>query len=208
MFSKPFLAVLPSPVIYPRRTHSVSAACGLLLFLACSGGDNQSPKLRVLDLRKAPADEDWAVVFCARPTSGTDRSFFGHAFIILSYNDTQKKACIAKALGFFPEKDGDALNSVFKDVPSTVTDDFLRNKPASGTCRLIVRVTQPQFASIQQVLMDWSKKGYRLGKKDCVSFVIAVGDKLKLKLPPRSGFDNLPIRFMEKMTEDNGELEK
>jgi hypothetical protein len=135
-------------------------------------------------------------------------SVFGHAFVVLAFNDNQKKACVAKALGFFPEKDGDAIRSVFKDVPEKVSNDFLRNKPASGTCRLIVRVTKEQYDGVAKVLAQWGKKDYRLGQKDCVSFMIAVGNGLKLHIPERTGFDRLPVKYVQKLVENNGETEK
>ena len=179
----------------------------LLALTSFVAADEQS-KLHVLNKPQKAVPEDWTVVFCARGTSIKDKSVFGHAFIALVYNDEKKKACVQRAIGFFPEKEGDALPSAFGPVPGKVVEDFLRNKPASGTCRLIVRVDRPQYDTVEKVLTDWNKKDFQLVKNDCVSFVHAVAEALKLKMPDRRGLDQLPFRYVQKLTESNGKAEK
>ncbi|HVC97970.1 MAG TPA: hypothetical protein VND64_30140 [Pirellulales bacterium] len=203
-----------SELIRHRHTLGLQAAAlplGVFCFFASFGlsvaseaDDDERPLDVSVDLRGgAKVPEDYAVLFCARGPSVGDRSVSGHAYLIWAYNDDRRRACVAESFGFFPEKDGDVLKSVVADVPGELSASALRNKPSSGECRLVVKVTKAQWEATEKIRADWSKREYRLAKKDCVTFAAAVAERLELKLPDRSGVDNLPARYLRKLAEEN-----
>lgn len=197
-FRHGFTASMP-----PLGLFCLFAAFGLN---AASAADDDDRPLDVfIDLRAgANVPEDYAVVFCARGIDVVDdKSLVGHAYIIWSKSDDKLRACTAHAHGFFPDNNGDGLKSVFREVPGTTSDSVLRNKPGSGECRIVVRVTKPQWEATERIRAEWSDKKYRLTKSDCVTFTAAVAEKLNLKLPNRKGLDNFPARFIGKLAKEN-----
>jgi hypothetical protein len=172
---------------------------------ALSAADEDRPLDVNVDLRSgAVVPEDYAIVFCARPVSATGeaKSPVGHAFVIWAQNDAKLRACTVHANGFFPDNDGDELKSVFREVPGTVSDSALRNKPSAGECRLVVKVTKQQWQATEKIRTEWTEKKYRLTKSDCVTFTAAVAGELKLKTPDRKLFD-FPAPYVRKLAQQN-----
>ena len=86
-------------------------------------------------------------------------------------------------------------------VPGTLSDSIIRNKPVSGDCRLIVKVSREQWEATNRIRQQWANKKFGLKKRDCVSFAAEVGAQLALHVPERTGLENIPTMFIRKIAE-------
>ncbi len=140
------------------------------------------------------AQNKYYLVFLA-----TSEGNVGHAFVSFGYEDMDQQMSVTDgSWGLYPKKDGD-MKSVIGQVPGEIKDDFLNN----AEVKLIKSVTKQQYEAALEVLKAWKNKDYELLKSDCVSFVIEVANTIGLNIPERSGLDNFPWRYVEKLKDQN-----
>lgn len=154
-------------------------------------------KVKTIDRRTASEESRYFLVFCA--CGGTDEatSLTGHAFVVVGKEDAENQVCTQAAFGFYPVKDGDVVKSAFKTVPGEVVDEVTKGSLAATTNRLIVEVNKPAYEKAEAVRKKWAEKGeYRLILKDCVTFTKEIATEIGLTIPDRSGFDNLPQKYI------------
>jgi hypothetical protein len=158
----------------------------------------QAPLVKVIDLRVKAETSALYVVFCARWDTMP-----GHSFVVLGKEDAAAQMSTVDAFGYYPEKPGD-LRAVFKKVPGLLADEFVRGTLAPTLVRLILKVNRSDFDAVEAVRRTWaSRTNFQLIEQDCVTFVMDVARALKLRVPDRSGLDNIPWKYLGKLAEAN-----
>jgi hypothetical protein len=147
--------------------------------------------VKKIDRRNASEKYQYFIVFCARGASAT-----GHAFVALGVDDFDAKVCRDHAFGLYPKEGKGVLGS----VPGEIVDEVFKS---STTHRLIVQVNSPDYQKAEQIREKWKKQGqYRVVEKDCVTFVAAIAEAIRLKTPNRD--DALkPQTFINEMLKLN-----
>lgn len=137
------------------------------------------------------------VAFCA------DSNGIGHAFISLGYEDSEKLMTVNDgAWGLYPKESLNGVKSlVIGQVPGKIVDDYLRDTDLI----LVITVNDEEYEKVISKLNLWSTKNYELLKSDCLSFLIDVANifSYKLNIPRRTGLENHPAKFLEKLIENN-----
>lgn len=194
--------------MYERLTRSI-IACAILLSCTSlyvpsspahfsSGAPQEAPLVKVIDLRVKAESSSLYVVFCARWDT-----LPGHAFVVLGKEDASLQMSTVDAFGYYPEKPTD-LRAVFKKVPGVLADEFVRGTLAPTLVRLILKVNKSDYEAVEAVRRNWaSRTSFQLIEQDCVTFVMDVARALKLRIPDRSGFDNIPWNYVRRLAEVN-----
>jgi hypothetical protein len=136
---------------------------------------------KTLDLSTKHGKKTHYLVFASRGGSAT-----GHAFIVWGVEDGVHRQSSIRALGLYPEGEGNNCSSVVRTVPGRVMDEMLNHSVQGITEQLIVRVDEADYERSWKVGRAWDCKGeFSILSKDCVEFLRAVGDSLHLTMPRR-----------------------
>lgn len=136
------------------------------------------------------------IVFCAKD------GIPGHAFVSFGKEDYNQQISITDgSWGLYPNSRlSGAASYIIGEVPGGIANDFL----TKIDFRFIKEVDGSTYTSALAIKNDWLNKNDELLKSDCVSFVIEVANKIPgLKLPQRSGLENLPVLYLQCLIEIN-----
>jgi hypothetical protein len=165
---------------------------------ATAGGAlGSAPELRRdLDIRddsdqKAPR----YLVFLSRNAVAVPPSP-GHALVVWGFEDPERRLCGQAGWGYYPT--ADSKQSVFREVPGELLDEYLKGGVGSNDVRLSLRVSDTQYAAADAVLAVWKTKDiYKLREQDCVTFVAEVAASIALGVPDRGTWKSkLPASFV------------
>lgn len=184
---------------------------GLVLFALGFGHTAPASAADLLDLRNRSENTSYEVGFCARDS---DRSsgLPGHAFVVFSEVPTTGERKFL-AVGHSPagKQLGTALGApvsgfLEEETYTAATQTCLRVLVNSDQYQAAYQMTRPVLERIgllppsndRPVVMT-----YELLEADCVSFAASVAETLDLTVPDRSGLENLPIRFVQALKDQN-----
>lgn len=143
------------------------------------------------------AQDKYFVAFCA------DGGVPGHAFISIGRESAISQSSVHDGTwGLYPATSSGAAKSiVIGEVPGGLRDDFLRNKDYT----YVIEVSKAEYDMVKSTISKWKNKNYELAETDCLSFVIEVATifSARITIPPRTGFDNFPARYLKKLIEVN-----
>jgi len=175
---------------------------------------NQKKKLDTFLSKKINQENDKQgksyIVFCAK------EGVPGHAFVGFGKEDEKKSMCTYEAWGLCPKDrtfsflTSAVISSLTGGIyigpfPGSLADDFLTKADA----KLILSVNESQYDNALKIKKEWEGKSYTLLESDCVSFLIAVAKTISnLSIPPRTGYDNLPVNYLIKMIDLNKKSNK
>lgn len=175
------------------RTYLAAALVGCLLIFAGTSSllaavwqTESSSADRVehwIDLRLASDREMPSyVVFAARGT-GAEKSYTGHAFLVLYGEDSERKASIGTAIGFYP-KEGEG-KGVATPVAGELADEIYDRRSVHYATHLLrVRVTQSQFQAVLSFLrqreIDVENGVYKfyLRHTDCLTLLVEMAEHI------------------------------
>lgn len=122
-------------------------------------------------------------------TFASETGLIGHAFITLSFDDPQSRACkVDAALGLYPNQEKkNRLLALQEKVPGGLLSDLTKNGslPSNATTRLIVPLTNEEFEIIKLKVGAFADRDYALMDQDCITFCEEVAQTLGLKVPDR-----------------------
>ena len=162
---------------------------------------------KTLDLSTKDDSKTHYVVFASRGGSAT-----GHAFVVWGVEDGERRQSTIQAFGLYPENEGTNCSSVIRTVPGRVMDELANHSVQSITMELIVRVDESDFKRSLRVARAWDcRREFSLFSRDCVEFIRAVGESLRLVMPSRGIMRWTPQAYVKALlasvTEGTLELE-
>lgn len=138
------------------------------------------------------------LTFIARsPTLTVDKKLFsggGHTYVKLSADITWKasgnKFRYDKVMGFYPNGEKDSAGW----RPGKIKYETFHSGKITES--FSIDVTSEQYYQIIAVGKIWDNRKYKLLVRDCVTFVAAISNLVKLKTPNRNGIGT-PMLFLQ-----------
>jgi hypothetical protein len=161
-------------------------------------------------------DRSYFVAFCSK--SPTSSSLSGHAFVALGKGDpftcsvsngtTECWGLYAKELGkkgCSPSSMPAAASFFIGEVPGCLYSDIRTDVDNV----FVLRCNYDQYLKALVLVDKWRNQQYQLLKKDCLAFLIEMAElfKYQLKYPSRTGLENFPDRYVQKLKNMNSENE-
>lgn len=153
------------------------------------------------------------VAFCSKESSSSSTA--GHAFVAIGYGDPFTCSVDGKteAWGLYAADAGkkntsckpssiQAGKSIFVGkVPGCLFSDVRTNMDNV----FVIPCTFDEYLQAYGVIHQWRQKKYELKEQDCLTFLIAVANvfKNRIKIPSRSGLNNLPNKYVQRLKGDN-----
>jgi len=156
-----------------------------------------------MDLHTQHSKNSFYVVLASRGGSAT-----GHAFVVWGIEDALHHRTTVRALGLYPDSSGTNCSSVVRTVPGGIFDELKTHSFQSINQALIVRVDESVYKRSLQVARQWDcRHEFSLLNRDCVEFLIAVGQSLDLDMPRRGMFRSTPQAYVRALLAKNAELQ-
>lgn len=174
----------------------------LCLLASAQVGQLHAQNVKTIDKRTMTnaSGSVYFLVFVGLPYAGAGGHNAGHAFVIWGAEDAQKQMSYSSAFGLYPDKQ--SVKLLFKEVPGSIKDEAMSKN--SKMNRLIVKVDKSVYDAALAKKNQWAAKGtYQLLTRDCLSFTIDVATIAKLKIPSRTGFDNIPWNYINSLITAN-----
>lgn len=146
---------------------------------------NSGEKLRI-DIRTQKEPRLHAVTLAA--SSGE----LGHAFVIWSKEDDQRRMSTQEATGFYPNADKHHARALFGMERGRMFDDSRSKREVEA----IVLVDSTAYEQARAVFQAWKKEGrYTLLLSDCTTYVGQIASAIGLKTPARILYPE-PLEFV------------
>lgn len=156
---------------------------------------------------------NYFVAFCSKEASSS--SLAGHAFVAVGNGDpfTCSVDGETESWGLYATDAGkdnagckpssiQAGKSIFVGkVPGCLYSDVRTDMDNV----YVLRCSFDEYLKVAGIIGEWKKKTYQLKEQDCLSFLIAVANifKNKITVPSRTGFDNFPNKYVQKLKDAN-----